>query len=541
MASAVQKENYMANAESELKQGLAILGIEFGSTRIKAVAIDSENNPIASGSYDWENQLIDGLWTYSMKAVKLGLQTCYSRLKADILSRYGVTVTSFKAIGISAMMHGYIALDKDGDLLVPFRTWRNTNTKKASDELSNLFSYPVPERWSISHLYQSIIEKQEHLRKLDSILTLSAYVHMLLTGNKVVGIGDASGMFPIDVKNHRYNLEMTEKFDTLIKNFKYDWKLLEVLPKIRLAGENAGYLTAEGAMLIDQQGDLKPGIPFCPPEGDAGTGMVATNSIRQKTGNVSAGTSVFVMVVLDHELEGFYSKSIDLVTTPDGSLVAMSHGNNCTGEYDHWISLLGEAIQSMGLSCSKAKLYDILLSKALEGEKDCGGLMAYNYIAGETMTGIYEGRPLFIRTPESKLNLANFMRSQLFSSLAVIRIGMEILFEKENVKLETLNGHGGFFKTAEVGQIMMSAAMHTPVTVMKTAGEGGPWGIALLASFMANGKGCSLVDFLQDKVFASSDASTIMASKQDMDGFDKFMDRYKSCLAVEETAAVCLH
>lgn len=302
MASAVQKENYMANAESELKQGLAILGIEFGSTRIKAVAIDSENNPIASGSYDWENQLIDGLWTYSMKAVKLGLQTCYSRLKADILSRYGVTVTSFKAIGISAMMHGYIALDKDGDLLVPFRTWRNTNTKKASDELSNLFSYPVPERWSISHLYQSIIEKQEHLRKLDSILTLSAYVHMLLTGNKVVGIGDASGMFPIDVKNHRYNLEMTEKFDTLIKNFKYDWKLLEVLPKIRLAGENAGYLTAEGAMLIDQQGDLKPGIPFCPPEGDAGTGMVATNSIRQKTGNVSAGTSVFVMVVLDLSL-----------------------------------------------------------------------------------------------------------------------------------------------------------------------------------------------------------------------------------------------
>lgn len=529
----------MGNAALTIENGNAVLGIELGSTRIKAVAIDSDNQIIATGAFDWENQLVDGIWTYSMETVKEGLASCYANLKQDIMNKHGVYVSSFKAIGISAMMHGYIALDANGQLLVPFRTWRNTITKQASEQLSDLFSYPIPERWSIAHLYQSIIENQKHIPQIKGLCTLSAYVHRLLSDNFVIGIGDASGMFPIDIDTHDYNQTMIDKFESLDLVKHHRLNLRSLLPKALLAGEPAGTLTAAGAKLLDPSGELKPGIPLCPPEGDAGTGMVATNSVRKRTGNVSAGTSVFAMVVLEKMLRGYYHQSIDLVTTPDGSLVAMSHGNNCTGEYDKWISMLGEAAKLMGGSFTKAELYDKMLCAALEGEKDCGGLMAYNYISGEHMTGITDGRPLFMRKPNSTLSLSNFMRTQLFTSLGAIRIGMEMLMEKEGISIDRMTGHGGFFKTPKAGQTVMGAALQTPITVMNTAGEGGAWGIALLASYMVSGGGMELPDFLDDKAFKSAGTSTLAPSKEDIAGFNEFMKKYKACLPVERAASEC--
>lgn len=523
--------------KKEIAEGKTILGIEFGSTRIKAILINSRKEPIAQGDYDWENQLVDGIWTYSLEAVWKGLQGCYASLKGNIQKEYGIKLTGIRSFGISAMMHGYIARDKEGKLLVPFRTWRNTITAQASKELTELFGYPVPERWSISHLYQAILNKESHVKDIASVQTLSAYVHEMLTGKKVIGIGDASGMFPIDPATKNYDKTMMGKFDKLVAPLHYGWKIEELLPEVLVAGRNAGTLTEKGALLLDPSGETKAGIPFCPPEGDAGTGMAATNSVATRTGNVSAGTSVFAMVVLEHQLKKSYPNKIDLVTTPDGKLVAMSHANNCTGEYDHWMKLFSQVLEAMGCDVKKGKLYDVLLSQALKGDKDCGGLLPYNYISGESMTDVSEGRPLFVRRSHCDFTLANFMRAQLFTALGALRTGMDILFEDEHVKVDTLNGHGGFFKTAEVGQTIMADAMHTPISVLTTAGEGGAWGIALLASYAVDGKGKALDEFLNEEVFKDSKASTLVPTKEDIEGFNRFFALYKQGLPIERGAA----
>lgn len=522
--------------KKEIEDGQAILGIEFGSTRIKAVLINSKNEPIAQGAYDWENSLDNGIWTYPLAQIMEGLSSCYGAMKSDVKEKYGLKLTKLKAMGVSAMMHGYLAFDKNNELLIPFRTWRNTITAKASSELSALFNYPVPERWSISHLYQAILNNETHVPNVDFFTTLAGFIHWKLTGKKVLGVGDASGMFPIDVETGKYNQKFIEKFDTLISDRKFSWKLENLLPEILKAGEDAGTLTADGAKLLDLDGELEAGIPICPPEGDAGTGMVATNSVAKRTGNISAGTSVFAMVVLERDLFKTYNGIIDLVTTPDGALVAMVHANNCTGEYDNWIRLFGEAVAAMGVDVSKGKLYDTLLGLALKGDKDCGGLIPYNYISGESITQIYEGRPLFVRTQKNNFTLANFMRAQLFTALGALRMGMDFLFDFENVKIDSLTGHGGFFKTADVGLKIMAAAMHTPISVQETAGEGGPWGMALLASYLVNGKGKSLQDFLNFDVFGTSKKTVQEPDSEDVAGFDAFMENYKKGLAVEKAA-----
>lgn len=516
--------------------GNACLGLEFGSTRIKAVLIDGQKKPIASGAFDWENSLDNGIWTYSLDEIHKGLSTCYANLKKDVNEKYGVKLTKLKAMGISAMMHGYLAFDKNDNLLVPFRTWRNTITGEASQKLSDLFNYPIPERWSISHLYQAMLNKEAHVKNVAFFTTLAGYVHWKLTGQKVLGIGDASGMFPVDMQTKNYSAKMLSAFDDLIKPYGFSYKLEDILPKILVAGKAAGTLTAEGAKLLDKDGDLEAGFTFAPPEGDAGTGMVATNSVRSRTGNVSAGTSVFAMVVLEKELSAAYNGKIDLVTTPSGELTAMAHANNCTGEYDKWIKLFGEAISACGFSVDKGKLYDSLLGAALKGDKDCGGCIPYNYISGESMTGLSEGRPLFVRTQKNNFNLANFMRAQLFTSLGALRTGMNILFDKENVKIDRLTGHGGFFKTQEAGLTAMSSAMHTPISLMETAGEGGPWGMALLAAYAVDTENLSLADWLDKKVFANSKCKTFEASKEDIEGFNKFFENYTKGLAIEKCA-----
>lgn len=519
-----------------IKNGDAYLGIEFGSTRIKAVLIDDNNNPIAQGAFDWENSLVNGIWTYSESEIYNGLQTCYANLKKDIKEKYDVKLTKLKALGISAMMHGYLAFDKDNKLLVPFRTWRNTITGVASAKLSEAFNYPIPERWSISHLYQAILNKEPHVKDIAFFTTLAGFIHFKLTGKKVLGIGDASGMFPIDINTKNYNEKMISKFDDLVKSENFGWKLKDILPTSLLAGDDAGTLTQEGAKFLDRDGDLEPGTPLAPPEGDAGTGMVATNSVRERTGNVSAGTSVFAMVVLEKDLSKTYAGKIDLVTTPSGNLTAMAHANNCTGEYDKWIKLFGEAISTCGFSIDKGKLYDSLLGAALEGDKDCGGLIPYNYISGESMTDLSEGRPFFVRTQDNKFTLANFMRAQLFTSLGALRTGMDILFEKENVKIDRLTGHGGFFKTQKAGLTAMASAMHTPVSLMETAGEGGPWGMAILASYVVKKNGMSLEDYLDKNVFASSKSVTFTADKEDIEGYNAFFANYTAGLDIERTA-----
>ena len=520
----------------EIEKGEAILGIEFGSTRIKAVLINSKNEPIAQGGYDWENTLLDGIWTYSMDEIMAGLSGCYEKLKADVKGKYGLTLKKIKALGISAMMHGYLAFNKKDELLVPFRTWRNTITGQASSELSKLFGYPIPERWSISHLYQAILNNEKHISDVAFFTTLAGFIHWKLSGKKVLGVGDASGMFPIDTATGSYNKKFIEKFDALVKNKNFSWKLEQILPEILFAGKNAGSLTAEGAKLLDKDGDLESGVPLCPPEGDAGTGMVATNSVAKRTGNVSAGTSVFAMVVLEKELSKSYNGIIDLVTTPDGALVAMVHANNCTGEYDHWIKLFGEAAEALGVQVSKGKLYDTLLTLALKGDKDCGGLIPYNYISGESITEMSEGRPLFVRTQKNNFTLANFMRAQLFTALGALRAGMDILFDSENVKIDSLTGHGGFFKTADVGLKVMSAALHTPISALETAGEGGPWGMAVLASYLVNGNGRSLGDFLNKDVFGTSKRTTKEPDASDIEGYNSFFENYKKGLKIERAA-----
>lgn len=516
------------------------MGIEFGSTRIKAVLIDSKSNPIASGSHEWENRLDNGIWTYTLDDIWSGLQDAYRDMAEDVRKQYDITLENIGAIGFSAMMHGYMAFDKNDELLVPFRTWRNTMTGEASEKLFDLFNYNIPQRWSIAHLYQAILNGEEHVKDITYLTTLAGYIHWKMTGVKALGVGDASGMFPIDPNTKDYDAGMVEKFDALVAEKNYPWKLTDILPKVLLAGENAGTLTEEGAKLLDVSGKLKAGIPVCPAEGDAGTGMAATNSVKQRTGNVSAGTSVFAMVVLEKELSKAYPE-LDLVTTPDGSLVAMVHCNNCTSDLNVWVGIFREFMESMGMEVDMNKLFGTLYNKAMEADKDCGGLLAYNYFSGEPITGFEEGRPLFARTPNSKFNLANFMRSHLYSSLATLKIGMDILFKQEHVELDELMGHGGLFKTKGVGQSIMAAAANVPVTCMETAGEGGAWGIALLAAYMKNKEeGESLDSYLNDKVFAGQEGTKMAPDAADVAGFDEFIKRYVAGLPIEKAAVETL-
>lgn len=515
--------------------GRTAIGIEFGSTNIKAVLIGPDHAPIASGSHGWENRLENGIWTYSLPDIITGLQDAYAKLAADVKEKYGVGLTTAGALGISAMMHGYLAFDADWNLLVPFRTWRNTTTGPAAKELTELFHFNIPLRWSIAHLEQAILNREEHVPKIAHVMTLSAYVHWLLTGENVLGIGDASGMFPIDSSTNLYDAGMAKKYNDLLRERQLPFTLGDIFPRVLTAGEDAGRLTEKGALLLDPTGTLKPGIPMAAPEGDAGTGMCATNSVALRTGNTSAGTSIFAMVVLERPLSCAYPE-IDMVTTPAGKAVAMVHCNNCTSDINAWVGLFREFGQLFGLSVSDNELYTRLFETAMSGDPDCGGLLSYNYYSGEPVTGLAEGRPLFVRKPDVKLTLPNFMRTHLQSALAALKSGLDIL-AGENVKIDTMYGHGGYFKTPGVGQTLLAAAIGAPVCVMETAGEGGPWGMALLAAYLVNREeGESLEDYLQNKVFAGTAGSRIEASKEDIEGFNAFLAAYRKALPAEQAA-----
>ncbi len=523
----------MENIKLAIENAQTALGIEFGSTRIKAVLIGKNHEPLASGSFDWENSYDNGVWTYPLDQVWEGLRGAFAKLKANVLEKYGVKLTSVGALGISGMMHGYLAFDKNGNLLAPFRTWRNTITAKAAEELSTLFDFNIPQRWSIAHLYQAILNGEDHVKDVDYIATLAAYVHWKLTGNKVIGVGEASGMFPIDSETNDYDKKMLSLFSEKVSQFP--WNIEEILPKVLVAGENAGTLTEEGALLLDPSGEFKAGIPLCPPEGDAGTGMVATNSVGVRTGNVSAGTSIFLMVVLEKALSKLYPE-IDMVTTPAGKPVAMVHCNNCSGEIDAWAGMFTSMCKALGMDISIYKVLDKMFEKALEGDKDCGGLVAYNYISGEVITGLDSGKPMFFRGPESKFTLENFARVQLSSAAATLSIGMEILAD-EDVKIDRILGHGGYFKAPVAGQKIMGAALNAPVSVMKTAGEGGPWGVAILAEYMVSkAENEALDEYLENKVFAGQDSTEISPDADDIEGFKAFLENYKKGLAAEKAA-----
>ena len=528
------------NTKELIREGRTALGIEFGSTRIKAILVDENNQPIASGAHDWENRYENGIWTYSLEDIWTGVRHCYQEMAVDVKNRYGVTLRTIGAIGFSAMMHGYMVFDKAGELLVPFRTWRNNNAAPAAEKLTELFGYHIPARWSVAHLYQAILNGEEHVKDIAFQTTLEGYVHWKLTGEKVIGIGEASGMFPIDIATKQYNEGMLAKFDALVADKNLPFRLKDILPKILVAGEEAGRLTEEGARLLDPSGQLQAGIPFCPPEGDAGTGMVATNSVRPRTGNVSAGTSVFAMIVLEKELSKSYD-AIDLVTTPVGDLVGMVHCNNCTSDLNAWVDLFGEFAALAGLELPKWKLYDLLYYNSENGDKDCGGLLAYNYVSNEHITEVEEGRPLFVRTSESRMNLANFMRAHLFAALGALKVGCDIMLKEEGVKLDAITGHGGLFKTERVGQSYLAAAINAPVTVMKTAGEGGAWGIAILANYViTKERGESLEAYLEHKVFAGQEGVTLAPDPDDVAGFDAFAKRYVEGLPIVRKAVECM-
>lgn len=528
-----------STAKATIESGKACLGLELGSTRIKAVLIDENNVPIAQGSHQWENQFIDGLWTYSLEAIWFGIQDCYRDLRENVTKEYGVEIENLASIGVSAMMHGFMPFGKNGELLTPFRTWRNTNTGKAAHILSELFVYNIPLRWSISHLYQAIIDNEKYVGDIDFLTTLAGYVHWQLTGEKVLGIGDASGMIPVDSSTKNYDASMVEKFNNLISDKNYSWKLEDILPKVLMAGEKAGELSDEGAGKLDISGHLKGGVPMCPPEGDAGTGMVATNAVKQRTGNVSAGTSSFSMIVLEKELSRPY-EVIDMVTTPDGSPVAMVHCNNCTSELNAWVGLFKEFAEISGIKLDINDIYGNLYNHALEGDTDCGGLVSYNYLSGEPVVGLSEGRPLFVRSVADKFNLANFMRMQLYASVAVLKIGNDVLFNDEKIRVDRITGHGGLFKTPGVGQRVLAAAINSPITVMHTAGEGGAWGMALLASYLVNNaEKRNLSDFLEMNVFAGDAGVVVEPSKEDVEGFDRYLKTYMDCLPIEKEAVRC--
>ncbi len=527
-------ENTMnETAKEAIKAGKAVLGIEFGSTRIKAVLVDVSHTPIAMGTYDWENRLENNIWTYSLEDIWKGLQGCYKSLADDVEAKYGEKLTTLGALGFSGMMHGYMPFNAEGELLVPFRTWRNTMTEEACKKLIPVFNFNIPQRWSIAHLYQAILSGEEHVKDIAFFTTLAGYIHWKLSGEKVLGIGEAAGMFPIDSTIMDFDQKMLDQFDGL---HKFDWKIRDILPKVLTAGEPAGVLTAEGARLLDPTGTLQPGAPMCPPEGDAGTGMVATNSVAVRTGNVSAGTSIFAMIVLEKAMEKVHEE-IDMVTTPDGMPVAMVHCNNCTSDLNAWVNLFGECAESFGVKVDKNELYGVLYRKALEGAADCGGVTAYNYFSGEPITGLDAGRPMVVRTPDADFSLANFMRSHLYSAVATLKIGMDILLKEEHVAVDSLMGHGGFFKTPVVGQRVMAAGMNAPITVMDTASEGGAWGIAILAAFMKEKKdGETLSSYLNDKIFAGQTGTTLKPEPEDVKGFEAFLEEYKKLLPAEKAA-----
>jgi len=523
-----------------IQNGQAVLGIELGSTRIKAVLIDETYAPIASGGYNWENRLEAGVWTYHLDDVWAGLQSSFQELFQDVMDKYNVPLIRVGAIGVSAMMHGYLVFNHEEEQLVPFRTWRNTTTEQAAALLTDSFQYNVPQRWSISHLYQAILNGEKHTGDIAFMTTLSGYVHWKLTGQKVLGVGDASGMFPIDSTTKDYHSHMVEQFDSLLRDRNLKFKLADIMPKVLCAGEPAGCLTEEGAKLLDPSGQLQTGIPMCAPEGDAGTGMVATNSVVERTGNVSAGTSIFAMVVLEKELSKLHIE-IDMVTTPAGKPVAMVHCNNCTSDLDAWVKLFGELYSSMGFQVKKSELYDMLYEKALEGEPDCGGLLSYNSVSGEPLTGFDQGRPLLTRTPDSQFTLGNFMRALLFSTVSTLKIGMDIL-EEEQVKLEQILGHGGLFKTPVVGQRMIAAALGVPIAVMESAGEGGAWGIALLAAYHINpADDKSLEAFLANMVFCGNKGTVLTPDAADQKGFAVFLERYRRGLEIQKAAVTYLN
>lgn len=526
----------MSDIKKTIESGKAVLGVEFGSTRIKAVLIDENNAPIASGAHDWENRLENGIWTYSLDDIWGGLTHCYSELSKDVQAKYGVKIEKLAGMGFSAMMHGYLAFDKAGELLVPFRTWRNTITQEACEILSKEFNFHIPQRWSIAHLYQAILNGEEHVKDVDFFTTLDGYIHWQLTGERVLGVGSASGMFPIDSATKQFDKKMMESFGKLVAPKGFGWKIDDIIPKVLVAGENAGTLTAEGAKKLDPTGTLQPGCPICPPEGDAGTGMVATNSVDVRTGNVSAGTSVFSMIVLENPLSKPYEE-IDMVTTPTGEAVAMVHCNNCTSDLNAWVNIFKEYTEALGIEPDMNKIFGTLYNKALEGDKDCGGVLAYNYFSGEHITGFEEGRPMVVRTPNSKFNLANFMRANLCTSMGALKVGMDILLKSEKVQIDRITGHGGLFKTKGVGQSLLAGAMNAPVYVMETAGEGGAWGIALLAAYMATKKdGESLGDYLNNNVFAGNAGEKMDPDAADVKGFDEFIELYKAGLPIERAA-----
>ena len=519
-----------------IAEGRTALGIELGSTRIKGVLIGPDFAPLAVGSFDWENQFVDRVWTYSLDAVWTGLQQCYADLARDVEQRYDVELTSVGALGVSAMMHGYLAFDADDELLTPFRTWRNTNTGDAAEQLSTLFGHNIPHRWSVAHLFQAVLNGEEHVPRIAYLTTLAGYVHWQLTGEKVLGIGDASGMFPIDIATGGYDATMLAQFDERAAEHGAELRLADLLPAIRSAGESAGELTEQGAKLLDPTGRLQPGIVVCPPEGDAGTGMVATNSVAPRTGNVSAGTSIFAMVVLEQELSRVH-RELDLVTTPAGDLVAMVHCNNGASELNAWVGLFAEFAEALGLEVDISTIFSTLFTSALKGAPDGGGLMAYNYLSGEPITELHEGRPLFLRSPDGVFNLATFMRVHLFASLATLRIGMDVLLKDEGVGLDGMFAHGGLFKTKGVAQRLLAAAIDTPVSVGEIAAEGGAWGIATLAAFTAGrAPAQSLGAYLSDQVFADTQLETSSPDPTDVAGFDQFIERYLAALPVERAA-----
>ena len=508
-----------------------------GSTRIKAVLIDNGHGPVASGSYAWKNELVDGVWTYSMEDAIKGVRACYGNLNKDVQEKFGQPIYRVAGIGISGMMHGYLAFDKDGNQLAPFRTWRNTITAPAAKELMELFQFNIPQRWSIAHLYQAILNGESHVKEIARLTTLSAHIHYLLTGENAIGVCEASGMFPYDDALKDYDSKKLKQFDSLIAPYGFAWHLKDILPTVLPAGEQAGLLTEAGAKLLDETGNLEPGIPLCPPEGDAGTGMVATGAVLPRTGSVSAGTSAFSLQVLERPLKNYYPE-IDVVATPSGKPVAMAHTNTCTSEIDAWVSLLADVARTMGWKVDMDTLYTALFQKALEGEPDCDGIISFNYFAGEPLSATETGRPMVLRLPDSNMNIANFMRSQLYGAIATLKLGMDMLHEEEQIESDKLLGHGGFFKTAGVGQQILADALNVPITTMETAGEGGPWGMALLAAYMCQrNTGETLEEYLQNRVFNNSKSICVQPTSDGVAGFTKYMVRYKNCIPAEQAAA----
>ncbi len=529
----------MTSAAELIRSGAAILGVELGSTRIKAALIAPDTTPLASGAHAWENQLENGVWTYDLDDAWRGLSACYASLVEDVRSRYSLELTTVAALGFSGMMHGYLVLDREGNLLVPFRTWRNNITGKACAELTPLLDFAVPERFSIAHLYQSILEEQPHVPRIARITTLAGYVHWKLTGEHRMGVGEASGMFPIDPRTGDWDAARLSKFEDLIAPRRLGWKLRDILPNVLSAGQPAGKLSQEGAKRLDSTGKLLPGIPLCPPEGDAGTGMVATNAVRPRSGNVSAGTSVFAMIVLEKSLSRVH-EGVDIVVTPDGKPVAMAHSNNGSSDLDAWIALFGQVAKALGAEAPVDELYERLLPLAVQGDPDAGGLLVINYVSGEHISGLSEGRPLVVRNQGSKFTLENFMRAMLYASLCAMRTGLDILTEQEGVVIEEIRGHGGFFKGGDTGQRMMAAALNVPVSIPATAGEGGAWGMAVLAAYMqrADAKE-ALPDYLDARI-AKSIGKPVRPDPREVKGFSEFFARHRQGLSIEREAVKAL-